>query len=53
MTGIRNPADRLVCRINEITGAIEILIKDWVTSIYIKPDEEQGIEVSHHRKNVA
>jgi len=46
---IRNPANRLICRINEVTGNIEILEKGWVTSIQIKPGTK--VEVSHRQKD--
>ena len=51
MKEVRNPADRLVCRVNEITGAIEILEKGWVTFIQLKPN--MVVEISHRPKEVA
>lgn len=49
MKEIRNPENRLVCRVNEDTGNIEILEKGWVTSIRIKPGIK--VEISHRQKD--
>ncbi|MFV0485412.1 MAG: hypothetical protein ACK5MU_04300 [Candidatus Saccharimonadales bacterium] len=40
MKEIRNSDGRLVCRINETTGAVEICIKGCITLIERQPDGE-------------
>lgn len=48
---IRNPDDRLVCRVDEHSGNIEILAKGWLTQIVRKPDGT--VEITHHKKPAA
>jgi len=38
MSEIRNLDGRLVCRVDEMTGTVEIKIKDCITLIQVKPD---------------
>jgi hypothetical protein len=40
MREVRNSDGRLVCRINEDTGAVEICVKGCVTLIERQPDGE-------------
>ncbi len=49
MKEIRNPDGRLVCRINETTGSIEILEKNWIT--LIDPNKNSLISISHFSKS--
>ena len=51
MKEVRNPENRLICRFNEVTGAIEILEKGWVTYIFLKPD--MAIEIFHRQKEAS
>lgn len=50
MTEIRNPDNRLVCRIDEGTGKIEILEKGWVTTIHHNPGD--SVKVTYQPKVV-
>lgn len=38
MSEIRNLDGRLVCRVDDTTGTVEIKIKDCITLIKVKPD---------------
>ena len=46
---IRNDDDRLVCKVDDITGAVEISIKDCVT--LIERDSNGKIEIINTRKS--
>jgi len=46
---VRNPANNLVCRVHEVTGDVEIKLKDWVTIIKCKCGI--GLEISHLPKD--
>jgi hypothetical protein len=48
MREVRNDEGRLVCKIDEATGAITINIKGYVTVILLKPDGE--IKVVNFKK---
>ena len=42
---VRNPANRLVCMVDELTGDIEIQMKGWVT--IIRFHEAVEVEILH------
>ena len=48
MREVRNSDGRLVCRINETTGAVEISIKGCVTLIIRNPDGT--VEIVHSKR---
>jgi hypothetical protein len=48
MRDVRNSDGRLVCRIEEATGTVEIRIKGCVT--YIKRSPDGGIEVVNDKE---
>jgi hypothetical protein len=45
MQEVRNPDKRLVCNIDEKTGAVEILEKGWITKIIRNADGT--IKITH------
>jgi|GEM_PF-4773788 len=46
---IRNPDKKLVCCIDEATGRVEILLKNWMTVIQFNHDGTK--EISHYLKS--
>ena len=51
MEEVRNIDGKLVCRINEAEGTLEIKIKDCITVIKIKPDDK--IEIKNYKNIVS
>ncbi len=50
MSEIRNLDGKLVCRIDDVSGIVEIKVKDCITLIKVNPD---GITKVINRKNPA